>query len=60
MSAELSAADARAVALRAQGFTEPRPAGRIGLRHLRRFVGRVNVVQMDSVNVLVRAHYFPA
>ncbi|TMK83034.1 MAG: winged helix-turn-helix domain-containing protein [Actinobacteria bacterium] len=60
MSAELSAADARALALRAQGFTEPRPAGRVDLRHLRRFVGRVNVVQMDSVNVLVRAHYFPA
>ncbi|HLW17582.1 MAG TPA: winged helix-turn-helix domain-containing protein [Actinomycetota bacterium] len=58
-SAELSAADARAIALRAQGFLQPRPA-RVDLRGLRRFVDRVKVVQMDSVNVLVRAHYFPA
>src|SRR5437763_1268785 len=41
-------------------FTVTRPAGRIDLRRLRRFVARVNAVQMDSVNVLVRAHYFPA
>lgn len=57
---ELSAADARALALRAQGFLQTRPSGRIDLRHLRRFVDRVKVVQMDSVNVLTRAHYFPA
>jgi len=60
MTTQLSTADARALALRAQGFTEPRPATGVDLRHLRRFVNRVNVVQMDSVNVLVRAHYFPA
>ena len=58
-STELSASDARAIALRAQGLLEPRPA-RVDLRRLRRFVDRVKVVQMDSVNVLVRAHYFPA
>src|SRR5438270_11954531 len=58
-SSELSASDARALALRAQGFLEPRPA-RVDLRRLRRYVDRVKVVQMDSVNVLVRAHYFPA
>ncbi|MGZ4120466.1 MAG: winged helix-turn-helix domain-containing protein [Actinomycetota bacterium] len=57
---ELSAADARAIALRAQGFGEPHPSGRIDLRHLRRLFGRVKLVQIDSVNVLVRAHYFPA
>jgi uncharacterized protein YcaQ len=57
---ELSAAEARALALRAQGFLQPRPSGRVDLRRFRRFVDRVKVVQMDSVNVLVRAHYFPA
>ncbi|MBE7219877.1 MAG: YcaQ family DNA glycosylase, partial [Caulobacteraceae bacterium] len=57
----LSAAAARRIALAAQGFAEPRPPagaaldwGRIG-----RAVRRLGLLQIDSVNVLARAHYLP-
>jgi uncharacterized protein YcaQ len=55
---ELSAGQARRLALAAQGFGR-RPA-RATSDHIRRLAARVHAFQIDSVNVLVRAHYVPA
>ena len=50
---------ARRIALAAQGFAEPRPQRAPDRRDLRRVLRRVQLLQLDSVNVAVRAHYAP-
>lgn len=55
----LTADAARRTAIAAQGFAEPKPAGPVTRAHLRRLVSRLQVLQLDSVSVSVRAHYAP-
>lgn len=50
---------ARRIALAAQGFAAGRPA-HPGRPQLRRNLDRLHLHQIDSVNVLSRAHYLPA
>ena len=55
----LSAAAARRIALAAQGFGIARPDGASNLGHVKRTIDRLGLLQIDSVNVLTRAHYLP-
>ncbi len=54
----LSVAQARRIALAAQGFLD-RPHAAPTMRTLQRTLERTGVLQVDSVNVLQRAHYMP-
>jgi len=51
-----SADEARGIVLAAQGLAAPRPTSQT----LRAMIEALGVVQIDSVNVLVRSHYLPA
>jgi hypothetical protein len=55
----LSIPDARALALAAQGFDTPRPASKATQRHVNSLISRLGVIQIDSVNVLVRSQELP-
>lgn len=54
----LTAGQARRTAVAAQGFGR-RPARPPGRADLRRLIRRIQVLQLDSVSVAVRAHYAP-
>jgi uncharacterized protein len=56
----LSVAQARRLAIGAQGLTGTRPSVTPDRRHLRRVLSHTGLLQIDSVNVLARAHYLPA
>jgi uncharacterized protein YcaQ len=55
----ITPAAARRTALAAQGFTDGRPSVPPTRRHLAKVLSRVQLLQLDSVNVAVRAHYMP-
>ena len=56
---KLSQAAARRVALAAQGFGRPRPNRPIGMRDVQSVIDRVAQFQIDSINVVTRAHFMP-
>jgi uncharacterized protein YcaQ len=59
MTDSLSLAEARRLALAAQGFGRT-PRGAVAHKLLQAQIERLGVLQIDSVNALVRAHYLPA
>ncbi len=58
MTEQLTQLQARRIALAAQGFTD-RPHATPSMKTFDRTVARTGVLQVDSVNVLQRAHYMP-
>src|SRR6202020_385961 len=56
---KLTSAHARRIVVAAQGFNDLRPRGAVTRAHLRRLISRIQVLQLDSVSVAVRAHYAP-
>jgi uncharacterized protein YcaQ len=56
--AELTRAQARRIALAAQGFGRVSPA-KVGSRQAQQLIDQIGQFQIDSVNVVVRAHYLP-
>jgi uncharacterized protein YcaQ len=55
----LSLKQARRVALAAQGFSGRQPPALIKTAHVAKLIERLGVLQIDSVNALVRSHYLP-
>ena len=58
VASSLSSAEARRLALASLGFDASRPK-RAGLAHVGATARRLGAIQIDSVNVLARAHYLP-
>ncbi len=59
MTEKLTAAEARRIFLHAQGLARKRPKYNVGTRQFQEYLHRQGVLQLDSVNVLARAHYMP-
>ncbi len=53
----VTAAEARRIALAAQGFDRVRPRVPTDVRHFRRALAAIAVLQLDYVNVLIPAHF---
>ena len=50
---------ARRTFLGAQGFADAAPSGSVTTRHMLRVMGRLGVIQLDSVPVVIRTQYLP-
>jgi uncharacterized protein YcaQ len=59
MKVEISASEARRIALSAQGFNALNRSKLVSASHMRKVIDRLGLLQIDSVNVLVRAQYVP-
>ncbi|MDO5682454.1 MAG: crosslink repair DNA glycosylase YcaQ family protein [Propionibacteriaceae bacterium] len=55
----LSLDQARRIALSAQGFGTPRPSRPVTMRDIQATITRLGQMQIDSINVVRRAHYLP-
>jgi uncharacterized protein YcaQ len=58
-SRSLSPAEARRIALAAQGFVRQGRERQAGWGKLNRALSQMHLLQLDSVNVVVRSHYLP-
>lgn len=56
---EMTAAEARRVALAAQGLANGPQSGSAGLAEVRQVAAELQVLQIDPINVLVRSQYLP-
>jgi len=56
---ELTVDEARRIALAAQGFGNRRGTKLSSWRQVQPVIGQMGLLQLDSVNVLVRSHYLP-
>jgi hypothetical protein len=59
MSRTLSAAQARRIAIAAQGLATLKPGKPVTARAFRTLASRLGALQLDSVNVFARTHYMP-
>jgi len=59
MARAISQAEARRIALAAQGFDNKHRASKPTWSAISRTIDRLHLLQIDSVNVLVRSHYLP-